>query len=187
MVYTLRKSFRMAPPLEPGFWKEISGAFAKLIDVFVKPLRVVSDAIAIRTEVLLRRKPRVYVTFQPVTSYWCLAHEGDKRVMQVGFTADFAHDDPEQNVLVIEAYPKGTRTRYPLAEKLSIRPSELVTQRFNLMAVPVVGEEGKNWKGRVVLVDQWKRRYKTDEPEGRLGGHHRDSACEERRGRKPVA
>lgn len=122
-------------PPEPGFWREISGAVAKLVDVFVKPLRVVSDAIAIRTEIIVRRKPRVYVNFHPMTSYWCLAHEGDTAVMQVGFAADFSHDDPEQDVLVIDAYPKGTRTRYPFHDKLCIRPNELVSpQQLNFMA-----------------------------------------------------
>jgi hypothetical protein len=52
------------PSPEPGLWKEITGTVAKLVDVFIKPLRVVSDAVAIRTEILLRRKPRVYVNFQ---------------------------------------------------------------------------------------------------------------------------
>jgi len=164
----------ITPPPEPSLWKEISGAVAKLVDVFIKPLRVVSDAIAIRTEVLLRRKPRVYVNFHPLSSYWCLAREGDTPIMQIGFAADFSHDDPEQDVLVIDAHPKGTRTRYP-CEKFCVRPNELVSPRqINLMVVPVVGEEGKNWKGRLVLVDQWKRRYKIEKYEFMWAGPRKD-------------
>jgi len=100
-------------------------------------------------------------------SVWCIALAGTEKWMQVGFSADFTHDDPEQTLILIDAFPEGTRTAHPFREHIEIAPSELVTPEYQvwMMVKPVVSEEGKNWTTRIVFVDQLKRRYKSQRVE----------------------
>jgi hypothetical protein len=162
----------MNVPPQPGFWKEVAGALTKIVEPFTKPLGVVSNAVSKRLEILLKRKPRLYVNFHPTTSLWCLIPAGDERIMEVTFTADFTHDDPDQTVLLIEAFLEGTKPKFHFDEPIDIDPEELVTSEcpISLMVTPVVGEEGKNWTGRVIFIDQLHRTYKTKKVEFKWAG-----------------
>ena len=162
----------MNVPPEPGFWKEVTSALTKIVEVFTKPLGVVSDAVSKRLAILLKRKPRLYVNFHPTTSLWCLARTGDERIMQMMFMADFTHDDPDQTVILIEAYLRGTKPKFHFDETIDIDPEELVTPKYNVhfMVTPVIGEEGKNWTGRVIFIDQLHRTYKTKKVEFKWAG-----------------
>jgi hypothetical protein len=148
---------------EPSSWKEIVTSVSKLVETLTKPLATVTNAISERLEVLLRRKPKLYVNFRPSTTYWCLANEGQTRIMQLGFAADFSHDDLKQTLVLINGYPEGTRPRYSFTSYIAIRAGDLVSPSFqlNLLVLPVLGEEGKDWMGRIVFVDQWHRTYKS--------------------------
>src|SRR5713226_8271417 len=128
---------------EPGFWKEVTSALTKIVEVFTKPLSVVSDAVSNRLEILLKRKPRLYVNFHPTTSLWCLGRAGDEKFMQVMFSADFTHDDLDQTIILIDAFLKGTKPIVHFHDPIDIDPEELVTPHpISLMVKPVVGEEG---------------------------------------------
>jgi hypothetical protein len=149
----------------PGFWKDVGSALSKVVEIFTKPLAVVSNAVAERLELRFRRKPKLHVHFHPTTGLWCLAHQGDKKIMQVGFSADFTHDDPKQTIILVDAFPEGAHSELQFGDYIEIPPEELVTPNHQvwMMVTPVVGEEGKNWKGRIVFVDHWRRKYKSKE------------------------
>lgn len=156
----------MSIPHGPSsFWKNVGSALSKVAETFTKPLAAVSNAITERLALRFRRKPKLHVHFHATTGLWCLASQGGKKIMQVGFVADFTHDDPTQTIILVDAFPDGTRSELRLFDYITIPPEELVRLRHHLwrMVTPVVGEEGKNWKGRIVLVDQWKRKYKSKE------------------------
>lgn len=160
------------PSPEPGFWKEVTSALSKIVEVFTRPLGVLSNAVSTRLEILLKRKPRLYVNFHPATSLWCLVRAGDERIMQVTFMADFTHDDPDQTVILIEAFLKGTKPKFHFDEPIDIDPEELVTPEYSvsLMVTPVIGEEGRNWTGCVIFIDQLHRTYKTKKVEFKWAG-----------------
>lgn len=157
---------------EPGFLKEVTSAVSKIIEVVTKPLAVVSDAVSTRLKILLRRKPRLLVNFHPGTPMWCLAHAGTEPLMQMMFMADFTHDDPDQTIILIEAYLKGAKPKFHFQELIAIDAEELVTPRYNVhfMVTPVIGDEGKDWTGRVYFIDQFHRAYKTRKVEFRWAG-----------------
>ncbi|MGD1216199.1 MAG: hypothetical protein ABR861_14565 [Terriglobales bacterium] len=153
-----------APPTEPGFWKEVTHTLSKIVDVFTRPLDVISNAVSGRLEILLKRKPRLYVNFHPMSAFWCLAFAGgEKKAMQMSFMADFSHDDPGQTILLIDAYIKGTKPWIKFDEPIDIAPEELVTPEYQVhfMITPIIAPVGKNWTGRIIFIDQWHRRYRT--------------------------
>jgi hypothetical protein len=149
------------PPEPSGFWQVL----AKVVEVFTKPLAVISNAIAERLEIFFRRKPKLHVHFHPHTGVWCLANDGNMKIMQVGFAADFTHDDPRQTLILVDAFPEGAHSKYPFHDDITIGLEELVTPEHQIwmMVTPVVGEEGKNWEGRIVFVDQFKQKHKGKE------------------------
>jgi hypothetical protein len=156
----------MAIPHGPtGFWKDVGGSLSKVVEIFTKPLSVASNSIAERLELRLRRKPTLHIHFHPMTGLWCLAHRGDMKIMQIGFMADFTRDDPRQTIILMDSFPEGARSELPFQNYIEIPPEEIVTPQYQvwMMVTPVVGTEGKNWKGRIVFVDQWKRKYKSKE------------------------
>ncbi|SRR5712692_2069232 len=151
------------PPPEPGFWKEVTHALTKVVDILTRPFGVVSNAISGRLEILLKRKPRLFVNFHPMSAFWCLAFSGDTQAMQVMFSGDFSQDDPEQTILLIDAYVKGAKPWIPFDEPIEIPPEELVTSNcpVHFMVTPIIAPVGKNWTGRIIFIDQWHRPYKT--------------------------
>lgn len=156
----------MTIPHEPsGFWKDVGSALSKIVEVFTKPLAAVSNSIAERLELRFRRKPKLHVHFHPATGIWCLAHQGEKKIMQAGFGADFTHDDPKQTIILVDAFPESARSELSFRDYIDIPPEELVTPDYQvwMMATPVVGQEGENWSGRIIFVDQWKRKYKSED------------------------
>ncbi len=152
-----------APPIEPGFWKEVTHILSKMVDVFTRPLDVVSNALSGRLEILLKRKPRLYVNFHPMMGHWGLAFSGEARAMQVCFMADFSHDDPDQTLLLIDAYIKGTKPWIKFEEPIKISPGRLVRSNYveDIMVTPIIAPLGKNWTGRIIFIDQYHRRYRT--------------------------
>src|SRR5438309_1268550 len=98
-----------------------------------------------------RRKPHLYVHFEPTQSLWCLARNGDQELMQAMFSADFNHDDTKQTLVIVDAYPHGTNVEIPGTNKFSVPPGQVVHQRVYVFISPVP-EKGKPWTGRFVLV-----------------------------------
>lgn len=144
-----------------------------MLDAFIKPLTVISNAIAQRLHIWLRRKPKLHVHFHPNTGVWAIGTDGTNKIMQVGFQADFTHDDPSQTLILVDAFPEGTQATLHFRESITIEPEMLVTPEYQIwmMVTPVVEQEGKNWTGQIIFVDQFKRKYKSKERfEFRWGG-----------------
>jgi hypothetical protein len=88
--------------------------------------------------------------------------------MSLIYRADFSHDDDEQTVLLVEAYVKGGKSWLEApSDPIRIPPRQLVREQFirTVFISPIVGKIGKNWTGKIIFVDQWRRKYKTDECE----------------------
>lgn len=113
-----------------------------------------------------RRKPKLYVHFHATQLLWSVGHElqpdGSKlEIMNIHLTADFTHDDDKQTLLIVDVHPEGAQSRVRLSE-LCIRSGELLSHlQLVSFAVPVIGDKGKPWTGKLVLVDQFERQYKT--------------------------
>lgn len=152
----------VSPP-DLGFWKEVAHAVSKIVEVFTRPFDVISNALSGRLEILLKRKPRLFVNFHPLMELWCIAFAGDKKVMQVCFMADFSHDDPKQTLLLIEARLKGTKPWMRFDEPIRIPPGQLVRSKYveDFYVMPMIGTPGKNWTGRIIFKDQFHRPYKS--------------------------
>ena len=82
--------------------------------------------------------------------------------MQVMFSADFNHDDHKHGLAMVEAYLEGTRLEISAMDKFVIPPNEIVSERIVVMVLPVKGEKGKPYTGRFILIDQFKRKHRTE-------------------------
>jgi hypothetical protein len=112
-----------------------------------------------------RRKPKLYVYFQPGMNLWCIARSDATptatEYMQVICQVSVTHDDPKIALVIIDAYPVGTTTQVPAMSEFDIPPQTMVKERIVSIAGPMIGEKGKPWTGKIVLVDQFLRKYKT--------------------------
>jgi hypothetical protein len=128
------------------------------ISALGKLLAAIADRIVTR---LSHRKPNLYVHFVPGNLLWCIAQQGPSlELMQVSFWADFNHDDPKETLVITAAYPKGTTPQVDMT-KFKISPYEMVKEQISAFVTPVVGKKGKPWTGRIVLLDQFQRKYRT--------------------------
>jgi hypothetical protein len=108
-----------------------------------------------------RRKPHLYVHVNVMQAIWCIAKNGDVEIMQAVFWAEFNHDDPKQTLVIMDAYPVGTRPQISATSKFSVGPGQIVTEQIGAYVLPIKGERGKPWSGRFILVDQFHRKHKT--------------------------
>jgi hypothetical protein len=125
------------------------------------------NAIAERLSLRIgRRKPNLYVHFNPVQTIWCIAQMGQRNgppieLMQTVFWADLNHDDPKQTLVIVNAYPEGTEPEMSTISKFAIPPGEMVNEQLTAMVLPIKGKKGEPWIGKFILVDQFNRKYKT--------------------------
>lgn len=122
-----------------------------------------------------RRKPRLYVHFNPTQMLWCIAQQGHPNgsfteMMQAMFWADFNHDDPKESLVITGAYPEGTRPQIGMIGKFVIPPKQIVHQQVAAIVLPIKAKKEKPWTGRFVLVDQFQRQYKTKKVTFRWAG-----------------
>lgn len=122
-----------------------------------------------------RRKPRLYVHFNPSQMLWCIARQGQAdgsftEMMQAMFWADFNHDDPKETLVITDAYPDGTHPQLGMMVKFAIPPGEIVHEHVAAFVLPIKAEKGKAWRGRFVLLDQFQRKYKTKKVTFRWAG-----------------
>lgn len=83
-------------------------------------------------------------------------------MMQARFMADITNDGNE-GILILDGYFKGTKPQVQFREPIRVPPTTTVTGEFIAVFVrPVVGEGGKDFTGRVILLDQFKREHATD-------------------------
>lgn len=84
-------------------------------------------------------------------------------MMQVRFTADIMNDSPDEGILILDAYVKGTKPKVLFGKRIKIPPTTTVmSENIFVFCTPVVGEGGKDFTGKVILIDQLKREHPTD-------------------------
>jgi hypothetical protein len=130
-----------------GWLKSLGGLFEALL-----------ERLTIR---VLKRKPKVYVQFEPNTVLWCVAKSGDIEYMQITCQIRITHDDQRNSLVITDAYPVGTNTEIKAMGEFKIPSNTLANERIASIARPMIGEKGKPWTGKIVLVDQFNRKYKT--------------------------
>jgi hypothetical protein len=143
---------------EPGIIKTVA-------ETLLKPFTLIFNPIAERIGNRLKRKPKLYIHIHPVTNIWCYAWDGANQnpVMQVRFEADITNDSDHEGVLILDAYVKGTKSKFPLTSHIEIPPATTMLRNIvGVFSAPVVGEGGKDFTGRIILVDQFKRRHPSD-------------------------
>src|SRR5262249_365069 len=139
-------------PTEPGTIKAV-------LETLFKPVTLILNPLAERIGNRFKRKPKLHIFARPRSPHWCYAWEGASLtpMMQLHFSADITNDGNE-GVLILDAYVKGTKSKLPLIARISIPPGQtLMGANIVLMVAPVVGHGGKNFTGKVILIDQLKR------------------------------
>jgi hypothetical protein len=137
------------------------------LEHLTKPFSSLFDPIAERIgNWVARRKPKLYVHFNLGQTVWSIARqaEGDgsfTEMMQIVSWADVNHDDPKETLVITDAHPPGTYSRLPAPGKFAVPPRTLVHQQISAFVLPVKGEKGTPWRGKLILVDQFFRKYKT--------------------------
>jgi hypothetical protein len=144
------------PPPEPGTIKSI-------IETLLKPFTLIFNPVAERIGNRLKRKPKLHIYVRPLTNFWCYAWDGSaKPMMQARFTADITNDGDE-GILILDGYIKGTKPKIPFPDRIEVPPTTTVTgENIAVFVTPVIGEGGKDFTGRVILIDQFKRKHPTD-------------------------
>jgi hypothetical protein len=113
------------------------------------------------------RKPRLHVHFAPGHEFWSVGQEMQRdgtfiETMQMNFSADFTHTGYQQSLIITDAYPKGTTPRVPMMTKFDIPPEVMATEQVSIIVRPVVGKKGKPWTGRIIFVDHYNRKHRSD-------------------------
>jgi hypothetical protein len=137
----------------------------KWLEPITKPIGNILEPVTKRIGGFLGHpKPRLYVHFSKRQLAWCIAGgNGQLEMMQVVCTAEIAHDDPHQTLIILDSYPNGARSEMgTTATHFVIPPETVVRETFASFSTPVIGKKGQPWTGRLVLVDQFKRKYKTE-------------------------
>lgn len=139
-----------------------------VIETLLKPFTLIFNPIAERIGDRLKRKPKLHIHVHPLPTLWCYAWggygESAKPMMQASFTADITNDSPDESVLILDGYVKGTKPKIPFRERIEVPPTTTVTdENICVFCAPVVGEGGKDFTGKVILIDQLKREHPTDE------------------------
>jgi hypothetical protein len=111
------------------------------------------------------RKPRLFVHFHPTQLIWSIGKEGMGddvlETMHIHAMADVNHDDDNQTLLIVNVYPEGTENRIPGMSQFKVAPKQILGLSLMSFAQPVLGTKGQPWIGRLILVDQFDRKYKT--------------------------
>src|SRR5271165_765763 len=137
-------------------------------DVAVKPVSKVLDAVADRISARIRaRKPKLNVVFNPRQCLWTVGGELQKdgtfkEIMSIWFWADFAHDNPGEHLVITEAYVSGTQQKFGTF-KTGIPAGRITTEMVMMSLVPIKGKRGQPFSSRIILRDQFGRKYKTKE------------------------
>ena len=139
-----------------------SSTVKSIIETLLKPVTMVLNPIAERIGNWLKRKPRLHIYVRPQLSAWCYAWDGSTKLMQARFTADITNDGDE-GILILDGYLKGTKPQIPFVNRIEVPPTTTVTgEQIAVFVRPVIGEDRKDFTGKVILLDQFKRKHPTD-------------------------
>jgi hypothetical protein len=130
-----------------GWLKTLNGFFKAIVDR-------VATAIT-------RRKPKVHVHPVVGNEIWCIANSGNVEYMHIVCWAHVTHDDSKQAVIIMGVYPEGTTPQVDTVSHEVIPPGTMVKTQLSAIVAPILGIKGKPWKGRLILVDQFHRKHKT--------------------------
>jgi hypothetical protein len=143
---------------EPGIIKTV-------VETLLKPFTLIFNPIAERIGNRLKRKPKLYVNIHPVTCIWSYAWQmpDPNPVMQVRFDADFTNDSDHDALLLLDAYVEGTHSKLPFMSVIKVLPTSTnLREIVSVFCTPVVGEGGKDFTGRIIFVDQLKRKHPSE-------------------------
>ena len=93
---------------------------------------------------------------------WCIAGNAGQEMMQTVCWADINHDDPQLALIITNVYPEGSHSTKIQVTKFVVPPGEMVHEQLASFSGPIKAEKGKLWIGRLILVDQFKRKHKTE-------------------------
>lgn len=122
-----------------------------------------------------RRKPRLFVHLNPTQSVWCVTGQAGKprlsdEMAQVMFWAGINHDDDKFTLIIMGAYPEGTKSQIVMAPPIAIPPGKVIETHVDAFVVPIKGQPGQPWETKFILVDQFQRKYKTQKITFRWAG-----------------
>jgi|ERR1700722_2328093 len=142
---------------EPGIIKTV-------VETLLKPFALIFNPIAERIGNRLKRRPKLYIHIHPLTNVWSYAWGGGENpMMQVRFDADITNDSDREGVLILDGYVKGTKSKIPFMSHIEIPPATTALRQIvGVFSAPVIGEGGKDFTGRIILVDQFKRKHPSD-------------------------
>jgi len=132
------------------------------LEYLTKPLATLLTRIAERIGSSVgHRKPHLYVHFRnPLI--WCIAGNASQEMMQTVCWADINRDDPQHALIITDVYPQGSNSTKIRVSNFVVPPGQMVHEQLASFSVPIKGEKGKPWTGRLIRVDQFKRKHKTD-------------------------
>lgn len=132
---------------------------------WTKSLDKLLEVILDRLTAWFRRKPKLYVHFQPNINIWCIARSGPQPdateymhiiCSDVGFALD-----SDRGTVIVDAFPEGTVTQVKAMDEIEISPGVLIKGRVSAIVAPVIAEKGKDWTGKIIFVSQFHRKYKS--------------------------
>jgi len=107
-----------------------------------------------------RNRPLVYVEWKNDISLWCVATAGNEKWMQVMLHGFFTNCDRKDAIIITSVYLEGTKPAMSLHETITLPPEHVCNEDVTAMVKPVVLEEGKTFRGKVILVDQFQRKHR---------------------------
>jgi hypothetical protein len=110
---------------------------------------------------IARRKPHISIHPDPLLTNWTIANHGGTELMQLMIFGGFTHDDRDTTLIITDAYVAGTQSKVKTIDWLTLPPGKLLDSRIVTIVGPVVAEKGKPFETRVILVDQFRRKYKS--------------------------
>jgi hypothetical protein len=108
-------------------------------------------------------KPRVKVYIHPMGKpVWVTAPQPNGQIyMQVILQARVNHNCPH-GLMIVDTFPEGTTPIVTGMRSFRIPPYTIIEEHLSNIVMPVVGKEGKDWVGKLVLIDHERRRHKTE-------------------------
>jgi hypothetical protein len=84
--------------------------------------------------------------------------------------------DPKHAMMIMEVYPEGTTPQVSMGSRKLIEPGTLAHIQLAAIVKPIIATKGKPWRGRLVVVDHFHRKHKTQKIEFKWVGGPQDSA-----------
>jgi len=73
-------------------------------------------------------------------------------------------------VIITDVYPQGSPSEIRASTNFVVPPGAMVHEQLVSFSLPIKAEKGKPWIGRLILVDQFKRKHKTEKAKFQWAG-----------------